>query len=428
MSTPLRLVRTAGAARLAVLAVATVIAALVVGRPTMLVLCAPPLLLLALGQRRSTSGTAGTAGTAALSVRLDPPRAVEGDEVRVHVEVRLSRPTIGAEVRLRTALPTDPDDPLVRTDGGTDRFVATFTVRPDRWGRWSVGTARLALLSEGGLDRADLYASLGDLVVYPRTVPLRSAPRPARLPQLVGEHVVASKGSGVEFADIRPYVPGDPVRTVHWAATARHGRPYVVERHVERLADVVLLIDAALDVGPPGNSSLDVAVRAACSLASSSLAAGDRVGVVALGGSLRWLPVGLGARYLYRITDAVVEVRRDAATVAGAGLSRVPPAALPPGALVVVFTPLLDPSIIRVIARLSERGMSTLVLDTLTAEPVVDSGFPGPLALRVWRRERADLLEQLAALGAMVLPAHDLSTLDASLAPVRRYRPAGRTR
>ncbi|MGA8112339.1 MAG: DUF58 domain-containing protein [Actinocatenispora sp.] len=421
MTAALRFVRTLGAARLAAITVAMVVGALVSGRAAMVVLCAPPLILLVLGHRATRPEQVS------VSVRLDRTRAVEGDEVGVTVRVELPQRTDGVEVTLTSLLPVDGPGPLTRTGTDLDRFDARFTLLPDRWGRWSVGRARLSVLAAGGLQRADLTVPLGEIVVYPRTVPLRTPPRPTRLPQLVGEHVVAAKGSGVEFADIRPYQPTDPARLVHWAATARYGRPYVVERHTERLADVVLMIDAYSDVGPPGNSSLDVSVRAAASLATSWLRAGDRVGVVALGGALRWLPVGLGGRYLYRIVDSVVEVRRDAQAVPS-GFRRLPPAALPPGALVAVFTPLLDDAIVSAIGELSERGLSILVLNTLTREPTVDAEFPGNLALRVWRRERVELERRLAALGAVTVKADDPSMLDAALAPVHRHRPGGRSR
>jgi hypothetical protein len=143
-----------------------------------------------------------------------------------------------------------------------------------------------------------------------------------------------------------------------------------VLRHAERLADVVLMIDGYSDVGPPGGSSLDVSVRTAASLAESWLATGDRVGVVTLSGLLRWLPVGLGRRTLYPIVDSVLSVRRDRA-VPIAGPPRIPLPALPPGALVVLLTPLLSDRIVEVVQRLGERGMAMLVLDTLPAEPAI---------------------------------------------------------
>lgn len=409
--------RTSAAARLAVVAVVAVAAALVTGRAAALALCTPPLVLLALGARRQRPAEV------AATVRLDPPRCVEGDEVTLHVEVRLPRPVEQIEVRAACRLPVVGADTRigVRVDG----LTARFTVRPDRWGRWNLGTARVTLLGPGAVERARVDVPLGDLVAYPRAVPLRRPPRPARLPQLVGDHVVAARGSGVEFAGIRPYQATDPVRLVHWAATARHGRPYVVERHTERLADVVLLVDAYSELGEPGATSLDVAVRAATSLAEAWLSASDRVGLVTLGGTLRWLPPGLGGRYLYQITDSIVETRHRTES---AGAPRIPPPALPPGALVVVLSPLVDPRVEEVLSALGERGMPMLVLDTLPIEPDLGPGFPAEPATRLWRAERALLTRRLTELGAVVSRAARLSTLDAALELARRHPPGGRSR
>ena len=66
------------------------------------------------------------------------------------------------------------------------------------------------------------------------------------------------------------------------------------------------------------------------------------------------------------------------------GLTRLPRAALPPGALIVVFSPLLDPRLIEALRDLRERGFSVLVVDVLNAEPAHDGeqdcpgSLPGP--------------------------------------------------
>jgi uncharacterized protein (DUF58 family) len=359
---PVRFGRTLAAARLGVLAVAAVVVALIVDHAAVLALAAPPLLLLALRSRQERPDTLTA------TVSLDPARCIEGDRVTLSVRLTLPAPVDQLSVTLGDGLPVDGPGNGVAVQ--TASTVLRFTLAPQRWARLDLGTALVTLLAPGGLDRARLRVPLGELTVYPQTAPPAAPPRPARLPQLVGEHVVAGTGTGVEFAGIRPYQAGDPVRQVHWASSARYGRPHVVLRHAERLADVVLMIDGYSDVGPPGGSSLDVSVRTAASLAESWLATGDRVGVVTLSGLLRWLPVGLGRRTLYPIVDSVLSVRRDRA-VPIAGPPRIPLPALPPGALVVLLTPLLSDRIVEVVQRLGERGMAMLVLDTLPAEPAI---------------------------------------------------------
>lgn len=87
-----------------------------------------------------------------------------------------------------------------------------------------------------------------------------------------------------------------------------------------------------------------------------------------LSGGLRWLPPDPGQRTLYRITDQVLGLRRDDSVVTP-DLSRLPHQALPPAALMVLFTPLLDERAITSIDDLCVRSVSTLVIDVLTCEP-----------------------------------------------------------
>ena len=58
--------------------------------------------------------------------------------------------------------------------------------------------------------------------------------------QLAGEYLSAFRGRGLEFADVRPYAPGDDVRSIDWKTTARLRAPYV-RRYVEEREQTVLL-------------------------------------------------------------------------------------------------------------------------------------------------------------------------------------------
>jgi uncharacterized protein (DUF58 family) len=70
--------------------------------------------------------------------------------------------------------------------------------------------------------------------------------RPFRTQVFAGNQVAREKGEGIEFADMRPFAPGDRVRRVNWRASARRGELWVNEYHAERNGDVVL---AVLDDG-----------------------------------------------------------------------------------------------------------------------------------------------------------------------------------
>ena len=129
----------------------------------------------------------------------------------------------------------------------------------------------------------------GPVEVFPHPPPSRATLLPADLLRRIGEHTAAAPGAGIEFYGIRGYQPGDRLRDLNWAVTSRLGQPHVNQRAALRAADLVIMIDAFSDVGPPGGTTLDVAVRGAAGLATAYLRTGDRVGVVVLGGVLRWL-------------------------------------------------------------------------------------------------------------------------------------------
>nr|WP_238345565.1 DUF58 domain-containing protein [Actinopolymorpha cephalotaxi] len=219
----------------------------------------------------------------------------------------------------------------------------------------------------------------------------------------MGSHVARRPGPGVEFAGIRTYAPGDPVRRVNWPVSTRRGELYVNEYAAERAADVVAVVDTTVDLGPFGRSSLDLAVRGAATVVQAYLRYADRVGVVTLGGALRWLAPDVGTRQYYRIVETLLASRVDESYLEPE-LAHFPPQALPPGALAFVFTPLVDARAAEAVRDLRERGHPVIVVDVLSTEPDASPRDPdSELALRVWRLEREVLLHGLAEMGVTVL-------------------------
>ena len=68
---------------------------------------------------------------------------------------------------------------------------------------------------------------------------------------LAGEYVSVFKGRGIEFDEVRPYVPGDDVRSIDWNVTARMGEPYIKRYVEERQLTLMLMADisASQDFG-----------------------------------------------------------------------------------------------------------------------------------------------------------------------------------
>jgi uncharacterized protein (DUF58 family) len=108
-------------------------------------------------------------------------------------------------------------------------------------------------------------------------------------------------------------------------------------------------------------------------------------------------------------------------------VSRLPNAAVPPGALIIVVSPLLSLRLVEALRELRERGFATIVLDILCAEPKVRSGLVGSreramdrLARRIWRMEQDAIRFSLRELGIPVAAWDGQSSLDEPLAPYTR--------
>lgn len=399
--------------RLATVALLPLLAAALLGRPGYLVLAAPLVAALALAARRPTYGARITA---AWSV----DRCIEGDEIVLRILVQPGGPVAGVQVTLRLpeALHMEEGPLATAGDGGT---AAHCRVRAGRWGRWD-GKAVVTARSRGGLYEATVTVSLDRLSVYPRLPSLNQLALPAQLRTRIGDHVDRRPGEGTDFAGVRPYLPGDQLRRVNWQVTSRRGALHVNQYAAQQAAEIVAIIDAFTDAGPAGESALDRAVRGAAGIARAYSRAGDRVGVITMYGPLRWLAPGTGHRQFFRIAEAVLDAR-TALSYLQPDVSRVPRAALPPGALLVMFSPLLDERAIAAALDLRARGYPLIIVDVLTSEPRPDKTALAGLALRLWRLEREALRWRLESAGIPVTvwragPGETGVSGDSSLDPV----------
>jgi uncharacterized protein (DUF58 family) len=151
------------------------------------------------------------------------------------------------------------------------------------------------------------------------------------------------------------------------------------------------------------------------------------VGVVSVGGRLRWLTARSGAAQLYRIVEAILDVRRDFGYTEPA-LDRMPRQALPSHAVVYVLTPLVSTHIVEVVRDLWERGATLVVIEIECPVPQASPGdLTDELALRLWRLDRATLRFSLSQLGIPVASWNGEDSLDLALAPYQRLPLRGRS-
>ena len=321
--------------------------------------------------------------------------------------------------------------------GGGGPVEAEWQVTAQRWGRWD-GRILVTVRSRGGLFAGSAALGLGEITVFPRPPSLAQLALPAQLRTRIGDHVNRRPGEGVEFAGVRPFAPGDRLRRINWPVTSRRGALHVNQLAAERAAEIVAVIDATADAGPPGDSSLDRAVRGVAGIARAYTRAGDRGGVITMYGPLRWIAPGIGPRQFYRIVESVLDVRSLCSFVARHGLDPADGAAGRRTSDRVLAAPG------RAGHRRRDRPAGTR-LSGHRHRRARHVALPPPgrrpgLALRLWRLERQALRYRLESLGIPVVgwpgePRHERDSgedtsarLDVALGRFARHRVQGSAR
>ena len=132
---------------------------------------------------------------------------------------------------------------------------------------------------------------------------------------LAGDYRSSLLGPGTELAMIRRYVPGDDVRMIDWAVTARTGEPHVRVQLAERVLVTWLVLDTSpsMSFGTADRTKADLAEGVAIALGHLSTRRGNRLGVLTFGGAAeRWLPVRQGRLGLLGLLATLREEQSDA--------------------------------------------------------------------------------------------------------------------
>ena len=361
-----------------------------------------------------------------VAVELERERALEGDELEVRTALRSERGAAELDVLLelpRGIAVADGDDPVAIAIGDDDRRSLDLRLRCERWGGYSVG--RVFLRARDRFDFVVWEWTVDErmpLKVYPREEFLRDLLRPLETQVFSGNHVARQRGEGIEFADLRLFVPGDRVRHVNWRASARRGELWVNEQHAERNADVLLFLDTFAEASRDDRSTLDLALRAAASLTARYLQQKDRVGFVTFGGMLNWLLPATGTAQLYRLVDSLIDTQ-IVLNYAWRDIDVLPRRTLPPKAMVIALTPLLDDRAVGALLDLRSRGFDLVVVE-ISPEPFMPapSGELSTLARRLWQLRRDALRGRFQEAGVPVAVWNDETGLAEGLEEVTTFR------
>lgn len=147
-----------------------------------------------------------------------------------------------------------------------------------------------------------LPLDLGSLFKTIRRIEIKTKRSSAGL--LAGTYRSIFKGRGMEFEEVREYIPGDDTRLIDWNVTARMNVPYVKRFREERDLNLMLLVDlsASTHLGSHGKSKALLITELAALLSFSAIQNQDRVGIILFSDQIeKYLPPKKGTRHVLRL-------------------------------------------------------------------------------------------------------------------------------
>jgi uncharacterized protein (DUF58 family) len=121
---------------------------------------------------------------------------------------------------------------------------------------------------------------------------------------LAGEYGSVFRGRGMEFDEVREYMPGDEIRTIDWNVTARMGHPYVKRFVEERELTVIFLVDLSASgaFGSVDKLKNEVAAEFCALLAFSAVKNNDKVGLIVFTDQVEmFIPPKKGTKHVLRV-------------------------------------------------------------------------------------------------------------------------------
>ena len=131
---------------------------------------------------------------------------------------------------------------------------------------------------------------------------------------LAGEYHSTFKGMGMEFSEVREYVPGDDVRTIDWNVTARMDRPYVKQFVEERELTVILMVDisASGEYSSSAQTKNEIAAELSAMLALSAIKNNDKVGLILFTDRIeKFIPPKKGKSHVLRVIREVLSFQPE---------------------------------------------------------------------------------------------------------------------
>jgi uncharacterized protein (DUF58 family) len=288
-----------------------------------------------------------------------------GDKLKVTYTLRNSSrlPKFWLEIHNPTSLPGGLPGRAISLGGSTER---SWLIRAPlvRRGHFRIEPLQIQTGDPFGFFEASASVGQGvSVVVYPRieALPLWKVPAAS----IEGSHSAPERTlqTTALATTVRPWAPGDSFNRIHWKSTARHGEIQVKEFDLETTADVWIVLDLERDsqAGFGDDSTVEVAVRAAASIADKALLENRSVGMTVNAHRMALLPADRGGRQHLKVMQLLAAVDGDGATplaevlVATVGRLRR-------GMTAIVISSSLDTSWVRPLATLRSRGVGSVAI------------------------------------------------------------------
>jgi uncharacterized protein (DUF58 family) len=127
---------------------------------------------------------------------------------------------------------------------------------------------------------------------------------------LAGQYESVFKGRGIEFEEVREYLPGDDVRSIDWNVTARMNRPYIKQFVEERELTVILVVDtSSSNIYASRDAAKSELMAELCSVLSfSAIENNDKVGTIMFSSGIeKYIPPKKGKKHVLRVTKEILD-------------------------------------------------------------------------------------------------------------------------
>ncbi|MBP5531845.1 MAG: DUF58 domain-containing protein [Lentisphaeria bacterium] len=201
------------------------------------------------------------------------------------------------------------------------------------------------------------------------------------------------KGRGIEFDEVREYVPGDDVRTIDWNVSARTGSAFVKKFVEERELTVLLIVDvsASGDYGSAEKSRRTAAAELAALLAFSAGRNGDKAGLLIYSDRREhYVPPRSGRRHALRIVRDVLAHEPASRGTDLAGAMREAGRLLKKRGIVFILSDMLDDKPYEKELKMLNRRHDVIVLELSDAR---EKSWPGTLALTLEDAESGEVAD-----------------------------------